>query len=231
MDTPLWDDSVLERVPLERPSVARSRLAAAGGAAGVVTPVLMWTAFLLAALLRPGYDLLRDSSSELGQIGSPGSPIFNVAFFLVPGVLTICFGAALATLPGRLWLRLTASLMISLSGVSVLASGLVPMASTSAQLTFWHRFAGLPLLTVLPAGILLLSLGLSSELGWRPCGWLGLLCGFVLVILIGCYRLDVVTIPDGFFQRASLAVLTPWFVAIGLRRMRLNWRSPKGAPA
>ena len=198
------------------------RLAGVGGVAGIATPVVMWTAFLLAAFFRPGYDLIRDPSSELGEIGSPGAAIFNLAFFLVPGVLTICFGAALAGFPGGRWARLAGSLMISLSGLSMFASGLIPMAPNSEQLTFWHRFAGLPLLTVFPAGILLLSLALSYDLRLRADARLGLLCGSVLTILIGCYELHVVDIPDGLFQRASLAVLTPWFVAIGLRLLRRN---------
>src|SRR5579864_4235893 len=113
------------------------RLAGVGGVAGIATPVVMWTAFLLAAFFRPGYDLIRDPSSELGEIGSPGAAIFNLAFFLVPGVLTICFGAALAGFPGGRWERLAGSLMISLSGLSMFASGLIPMAPNSEQLTFW----------------------------------------------------------------------------------------------
>ncbi len=205
------------------------RLAGVGGAAGMATPIVMWTAFLVAAFLRPGYDLIRDPSSELGQLGSPGAALFNMAFFLVPGVLTICFGAAVATFPGRRWARLAASLMISLSGLSTFASGLIPMAPNSEPLTFWHRFAGLPLLTVFPAGILLLSLVLRSDLRLRADARLGLLCGSVLVILIGCYELHVVAIPDGLFQRLSLAVLTPWFVGIGIRLFRLNSRTRKNA--
>src|SRR5579864_7734844 len=113
------------------------RLAGVGGAAGMATPIVMWTAFLVAAFLRPGYDLIRDPSSELGQLGSPGAAIFNVAFFLVPGVLTLCLGAALATFPGGRWARLAGSLMISFSGLSMFASGLIPMAPNSEQLTFW----------------------------------------------------------------------------------------------
>lgn len=197
------------------PSMPR-REALLGGAAAVAAPLAMWTTFLLAARLRAGYDALRAPASELGQMGSSGAWMFNLGFFVGPGLLTIGLAVVISTIGPRRWARLGASLMLGVGGLSLIASGLVPMSPDSAQITFWHRFAGLPLITVLPAGILLMGAVLPAEPEWRLARALSGVAGSALIGLIAVYRLGFLAIPDGVFQRAGLLVLTCWFLALGL---------------
>lgn len=180
----------------------------------------MWVVFGVAGLQRRGFNLLLDPASELGQTGTFGATAFNVGFFLIPGLLIVVFALRLYPVLARRPIGVIASFFIGSGGLSLLLSGLIPMTPTSSQATLWHRLMGLPLLTTLPIGILLLSAALPENHGWRLERRLSLGAGSIMVALVAAYQVSRSTLPDGIMQRTMLLLLTAWFVAIGIRLVR-----------
>lgn len=197
------------------------RLHALGSTAGIAAPLLMWTFFFIAGLQRHGYNLLLDPASELGQAGTPGATMFNAGFFIVPGLLIVIFAVRLYAVIARRRLGVAAALLMGASGLSLVASGLITMNPNSFQLSLLHRLVGLPLLTALPAAILLLLVALPFESRWSIDRRLSAAAGSLMVLLIAVYEVPLVALPDGILQRANLLVLTAWLLAVGLRLLRL----------
>ena len=49
----------------------------------------MWSQFFAVGLSRHGYNLLTRPFSDLATRGTPLSNVFDLGFFLVPGVITV----------------------------------------------------------------------------------------------------------------------------------------------
>ena len=214
---------------MERDRRNEGRWLRLGALAGIAAPLLMWIAFFLAGVKRNGYNLLLDPASELGQAGIPGAWAFNLGFFVIPGVLIMTFAARLNGLLARRRFGPIVSLLIGVSGLSLLLSGLITMNPGSPPSSLWHQTVGLPLLTTLPAGILLASMALPQQPGWQFYRGLCLAIGLLLVALIAGYELHVFGLRDGILQRANLLLLTGWYVAMGIRLIRLPGDAHVGA--
>jgi uncharacterized protein DUF998 len=172
--------------------------------------------FLLFGLERDGYRLALDPASELGRANAPDAPWFNLGFFILPGLAILWFAASLDLRLGNHWPAPVVAILLGVSGLSLAASGAVPMQAGAPALSLPHRLVGVPLLTALPIGILFLPLALPAGRPWSGCRHWSIVVGSLLVMLDAAYQVASATIPVGVFQRLSLLVLTGWLTATGL---------------
>jgi hypothetical membrane protein len=98
--------------------------------AGVMVPVLYYTALLVTPLFWPGYSHVRQYASELGSADSPRPELFNFTI-LAAGVAAMLAGAgfflALKRIGGRALPSALAAVALFLWGVSFVMGGLFPM--------------------------------------------------------------------------------------------------------
>ena len=62
---------------------------------GVIGPILFIMVIFIFGLLRPGYSPVRQHISELGEVGVTNAIVFNIAGFLLLGLLMIAFAFGL----------------------------------------------------------------------------------------------------------------------------------------
>lgn len=62
---------------------------------GVIGPILFIMVIFIFGLIRPGYNPVRQHISELGEVGAPNGIAFNMAAFLLLGLLMIAFAFGL----------------------------------------------------------------------------------------------------------------------------------------
>jgi hypothetical protein len=188
-----------------------------GAACGVAVPLVMWTALLVFGRSRRGFNLLTEPASLLGQVGTPNQALFNMTYFMLSGLLTVLFAGALYRNVGDRWPGKLGVTLIAVAGLSLVLSGVVAMTPHSPWLTSLHPAVGLPLLVGIPPALFLIGDALGRDRGRRGYArmaiGLALLSGILVVAYVVAPKASVI---DGLFQRAYQALLTPWFIAVGL---------------
>jgi hypothetical membrane protein len=186
------------------------------GFAALAAPVLMWSEFLAVGLNRQGYNLLTRPFSDLATIGTPESTLFDVGFFLVPGVLTVIVGLGLwkAATTATAW-KVGAGLVVG-AGVFLLATGIFrqdpsspaagPLHGTVSQVCF-------ALASVAPLVLLAGSRGMRHA---PPrLIWIVTAIAALLIEGFGVLVRPALHYPYGVFQRPFTLALTVWFVTTG----------------
>ena len=175
-------------------------------------------------LARPGYNLLTRPFSDLATRGTSGSTVFDVGFFLVPGVLTILLGVGLylAIGGGQAWR--SGSVLIVGSGVFLVATGIFQQDPGSFVAYLLHGTMAQVCFALASVAPLVLFIGSADQAHIGPPRrvWLaaGILCLAVEVLAIAARPL--VHYPDGLFQRPFTVVLTVWFVATGVWLLKVG---------
>lgn len=187
------------------------------GIAALAAPVLMWSQFFAVGLSRHGYNLLTRPFSDLATRGTPLSNVFDVGFFLVPGVLTVLVGIGLwfAIDGPRLW-RAGAVLIVG-SGVFLFATGVFRQDPTSSLAGTLHGTVSQICFAVASVAPLALFAGSAGHLHIAPPRRLWLVAGlaaFAIEALAVGMR-HTMGFPEGLFQRPFTLVLTIWFLATG----------------
>jgi len=183
------------------------------GAAGVAVPILMWGAFFLFGITRPGYNLLLDAASELGMKGTSNALIFNSVHFYAAGTLILVFAAGLwAADMGRA--SRVAAVILVLGGVAQILSGYFSLDPGSASASHLHENLGLPSFLGFPVAALLVARALH---GARRTMSLVIAALMVLMIVIFVLLMALgVDVPVGLFQRLYVGVMSVWIVTVGL---------------
>jgi hypothetical membrane protein len=193
--------------------MARRSLAAL---CGMAVPIVMWTAFVTFGLSRPGFNLLTRPASLLGQVGSPNDGVFNFAYFVLPGLLTMLFAGGLYRTDAHWWSGRVGAGLIGLAGLSLMLSGLVTMNPLSPSLTGVHSAMGLPLLVGIPPALFVVGHALGGNHRWRRYARTSTAIALATGVLVAVYVvLPKESTVDGLFQRTYLALLTPWFIVMG----------------
>jgi len=177
----------------------------AAGLAALAAPFLMWFEFLAMGTSRYGYDLLTRPFSDLATRGTPNAGLFDLGFFLVPGILTVVLGLGLYRVNhGQAWR--VGALMVTGSVVEGLLHG------TMAQTCF-------ALASVAP---LLLFLGSADQRHLAPPRriWLGAAVAAFAIEALAVAARPLTHYPDGLFQRPFTLVLTIWFITTGAWLLR-----------
>jgi hypothetical membrane protein len=200
-----------------------SRLRRAGGYAAIAAPILMWSGFFAAALGRHGYDLLTRPFSDLATRGTVNSGLFDIGFFLVPGLLTTVVAVGLWHAgEGPAW-RLGAAL-IGGAGLFLFATGVFQQDPSSSAASILHGTVSqicFAIASVAPVVLFAASFGTNHL---RPPRQVWLMTGIAAAVIegVGVALRPVYHYPDGLFQRPFTLALTVWFVATGAWLLRLR---------
>ncbi len=194
----------------------------AGGYAAIVTPILMWSGFFSAALSRQGYDLLRRPFSDLATRGTSNATLFDVGFFLLPGVLIALVGVGLwfAGHAGRAW-RLGAALVVG-TGVFLFATGVFQQDPRSVTASILHGTVSqicFAIASVAPV-VLFLAASRNARLDAPRRVWLTTGVAALSIEAAGVVLRPLFHYSDGFFQRPFTLALSVWFVATGVWLLR-----------
>lgn len=195
-----------------------------GGFAALAAPLLMWIAFFAVGTSRQGYNLLTRPFSDLATRGTPESSVFDLAFFLVPGLLCVLVGIGLwfTSEGGRAW-RL-GSLLVVVAGVFLFATGIFRQDPNSYLAAPLHGTMSQICFAVASVAPLVLFVGSRESLHLSPPRrtWLALgVAAFVVEALALALR-HVTHFPEGFFQRPFTLSLTIWFVATGAWMLKVR---------
>jgi hypothetical membrane protein len=197
------------------------------GFLGIGAGILFWSASVILAGLRPSYSHVVNTISELGAIGTPNAALWNVAGFIVPGILLAITGATIAraanTRPALP--RTLATSFLVLAGLAIAGQGIMPaemvngVADVTSASTRWHFISSLVSAAAWAVGALLLAGPMK-----RSPNWQGLyIVNVVLVVLALAASLSLRgALPDGLAQRIGNAFFWAWFVVMSLKLVSLG---------
>lgn len=183
---------------------------------------MMWTGFLAIGLSRPGYNLLTRPFSDLATYGTPNAVLFDLGFFLVPGVLTVVLGVGLwfTIHDGQVWR--SGALLVIAAGLFLLATGLFRQDPASFVASVLHGTMAQICFAVASVAPLVLFFGSRDHVHFAPPRRVWLLGGIASFAIEGLALAmrPVHSYPDGLFQRPFTLVLTVFFVATGAWLLR-----------
>jgi hypothetical membrane protein len=190
----------------------------AAGLAAIAAPILMWSEFLGVGLSRHGYNLLTRPFSDLATRGTQNATLFDLGFFLVPGVLTVILGLgmALSIRGGKTW-RTGATLVVA-TGVFLIATGIFQQDPRSAFVEqVLHGTMAQICFALASVAPLVLFFGSGNHGHLSPPRRLWMMAGIASFAIegIAIALRPVIAYPDGVFQRPFTLVLTLFFVATG----------------
>jgi len=172
----------------------------------------------MAALRTDGYDHLHKAVSELGSLDAPRRWLFNLAGYILPGLLIAYFSVGLRKhWPGR---HRFFTGMLALSGLLMAMAGVFPMdmANRQAPVSVLHTLGSLGSGLAWILCTLASWRALRSEPAWRNLAWP------LSMLPVGVVLLMVLTPPDmpALAQRFSFLGYFGFVVA-------LAWRAKKTA--
>jgi len=193
---------------------------------GVAGPILFAALVVVSAAFRSDYSHISNFISELGATGTPYASLMNYAGFLPGGLMLAAFGVALAKALPRHRLTMLATILVTLFGAGVAASGVIscdpgcPQTGGSLENLIHNRIAPIAFLCLI-AGAGILGIHFRSLPAWRPLSVYSLLSsGVALCFLVAlASSLDTRELT-GLWQRLLLATLFLWCAVIGLRAFR-----------
>jgi hypothetical membrane protein len=195
-----------------RGSIARPRAIAWPATAGLLSPLIFFTAVVIAGLLRRDYDPVAQFVSELGT--GPHAWLFNGAI-IACGALELPFLLTLNdAITSQRWPRTTRRLFMLACAVTILL-GLIPTRHR-VQLTdtsVLHILGFCVASMALVMGALLLAMRFSDDANWRGMIRLTRVCAALAIILLAS---PLALWPDrwyawaGLIQRMLLLVLLFW---------------------
>lgn len=172
-----------------------------------------------ASVRSDGYTHATKAVSELGAVGAPNAPAFNLLAFVVPGVLVIVLAGVIRRAAGPRGAR-TGPALLAASGAALVVAGVFPvdMAHRGSPGSIAH-FAGAMLVGVFwAAGLFWLGPLLRREVGLRVLGRLS--PWFVLFLLANvawqaAWQSGGLVLP-GWGQRIAFAGYFLWVALTGL---------------
>ena len=184
----------------------------------------MWSEFVTMGLSRQGYDMLTRPFSDLATRGTQNSTLFDVGFFLVPGILTVLVGLGLwaALRGGHAW-RSGSALIVG-AGVFLFATGIFQQDPHSHLAAVLHGTMSQICFAMASVAPLVLFVGSAEHLHLSPPRRLWIVASLAaLSIEASAWALRAMThYPEGFFQRPFTLVLTAWFVTTGAWLLRVR---------
>jgi hypothetical membrane protein len=189
----------------------------AGWLAGTVfTVALLWL-----GANAPGHEHAHMPVSFLGMHGAPMAAYWNIAGFVLPGVLVAWFALSLlaplqrdgAGMPARIGACLLLISGLAFAGNGVFAYDLSEPDGPASKLHV--AMLTIALLGFLPA-TLSLALGLRACPGWRTLAGPGLLLALAVLLSVAQRMTDLVPLLQGNPGYAQRITLAPYFLWLAL---------------
>ena len=173
-----------------------------------------------AAMRSDGYSHATKAVSELGAIGAPFAMAFNIAGFILPGILIIIFASRLM----RKDESSRGPLLLAMSGVCLALAGLAPanMLDNEALTTILHAIGAIGSGLCWVFALFWIGPLLSERFGLQTWGRLTPWFSLFLVANVGwqvAFRMTGLVMP-GWGQRIAFLGYFLWFAVTGL----LLWR-------
>jgi hypothetical membrane protein len=175
---------------------------------GLLAPVWFLVVLLAFAAARSDYSHLTKAVSELGALGAPHAPAWNILGFGAVGVLIVI-------LAWGFWRQGSASVaavFIAISGVAFAAAGLFPadMSNFEADTTRLHILASLVSLAAFAMAVPAIGWSL-----WRSGrhGFAVAAIGFGLAVIFSLLLRET-HIPPGLAQRINFVGYLTWMAVI-----------------
>lgn len=196
----------------------------AAGYAAIAAPLLMWAEFFVMGLTRPGYNLLTRPFSDLATRGTSHAALFDLGFFIVPGLLTALAGVGLWFTGGSSSAWRAGSVLTVAAGVFLFATGVFPQDPNSFTASILHGTVSQTCFAIASVTPLVLFVGSSREAQLETPRRLWLVSGLAALAIegVGLASRPFLHYPDGFFQRPFTVALTIWFVATGTWLLRVR---------
>lgn len=192
---------------------------------GITAPPLMVGLWIVASILRPGYDQFTQRGSELTT--GPDSLVMN-ANFAVTGILIVVFSLGLVrTMRGGTLLKAGLA-FLCLCGLAEIAASPFPcdpgcpltgslsqMIHTGVAVVFYGSVAIFPLF---------IGLGLGEDPNWQVYRPYSLATGLASVVLFSAFSIAVLSSFQfvGLIQRLLLALPFLWIEAMGIHLRSLS---------
>jgi len=189
--------------------------------AGILAPVVLTAAIVVAGQFEPGYSHVSQYVSELGAVGASHQKAFSYGGLLFSGLLTALFALGMLLQAPRASF-IASSLLVALAGLGRLVAGIFPcdagcvIEDMSIPATI-HAFAGFVALTSGAVAPLILAVGLRrhSHVQLLPLSVaLGSASLILVLILFGAGK----GVPyAGVIQRLILIAFYVWVVVVALK--------------
>ena len=192
---------------------------------GITGPILYTIVVIVLGLLRPGYDHVTQSMSELGEVGSSNAIIMNTAGFALLGVLMIAFTFGLHRgISGGKGSKIGPAL-IALSGTALVITGIFPCDPGCVDVSMvgiTHSVFAIISAFAMILAPLALSPRLKRDRLWQ--GYLAYSLATVIVagLISAVYGFTVFEQWTGALQRFSMGVLLLWIEVMAIRLLRLS---------
>ncbi len=188
---------------------------------GIVGPIAYTIVLIAIGLLRPGYNHLKQSMSELGEVGGPNAIIMNTVGFILLGALMIAFSLGLYR--GIKEGSKIGPASIAMSGAGWIAVGLFHVdpntVNTSAMLhVMGAMLVGLGF-SVAPFSIARRSRKDDRWVSYRPYS---LATGLLTAVLGLIFIFGGIEGWMGALQRTVVGVPLLWIEVMAIRLLRLS---------
>jgi hypothetical membrane protein len=217
--------TALQGKPQSNPSIAQVNRRLIG--AGLIGPLLFLLVALVDGFTKPDYSAIQNDISELA-LGAHGW--VQSANFLLFGVLLIAFAAGLRQLFPTGRASVFGPLLLALSGLGLVVSGVFPtdpISATSNTLAGTiHNLAGLVVFSMLSAACFVYARRFRREPAWRGYGLYSVMTGVLSPVLVVAFVVQFVDTPyAGLFQRVFIAILWLWIAVVALHARTVTMRA------
>jgi len=197
---------------------------------GIIAPILYAIVVIILGLLRPGYDHIAQSMSQLGEVGGPDAIIMNTAGFALLGALMIAFAFGLhrGISEGK-GLKIGPAL-VALSGAALVMAGIFPCDPAGVDISM-VGITHYVFVTISAFAMILAPLALSPRLR-RDRLWQSYVAySLITVVVVGAisalfiitvYGFNVFEPWKGVLQRVSMVVPLLWMEVMAIRLLRLS---------
>lgn len=186
--------------------------------AGIAGTLCFAVALVVFGLLLPGYSHVLHPVAVLGAKGIPHALAFNLAAFVVPGMLA---GVVAMDLRQRLprdagWPLRVGSQLAFLSALGFIALGLLPLdpADLHNDASSLHATAWMLWWVAFVPGAVLMVVGLRGRAGWQALACASFAAA-LLVLFTALFAVELM--PAGAAQRLGYAAWLGWLCAAAWR--------------
>ena len=194
-------------------------------ALGIIVPVLDNIVFFILGAIRPGYNPLTQTVSELGEVGAPNSTIASL-YFIISGVLLILFSFGLYNGINKGKGSWIGPLFLVLLGIfDSIGSGIFPCDPGCAGQTFTGKMHLIVSIIGMFAMILapfFIWRSLKEDERWEGYQTFSLIIGIVIVVMAVIFIVAFsLAILIGLFQRILYGVFRVWIFVLAINLLRI----------